>query len=232
MSLVVGSGITVESGITIASDSLILSLDAATYSGSGPWIDTVSGVQFDLYNNPVYSASIGGGTFQFDAGSGQYANSPTSLPDLPTWSAIAWHYFTDTNTGGDPCIISEVYPGNTGAINYVLGSAVTSGLQAAYYAPGWVATSPTYYLVANTWNQIAGTYDGNTINLYVNNTLVATANSATLASSSQGGINLMRRWDLGEYWGGYLSIVKVYAAGIGAGGVADDWAANAARFGL
>jgi len=232
MSLVVGSGITVESGVTIASDNLLLSLDAATYSGSGPWIDTVSGLQFDLYNNPVYSAVTGGGTFEFDPTGSQYANSPTSLPSLPTWSVIVWHYYTNTNSGGAPCIISEVYPGTTGKINYVLGSAVNTGLQAAYFAPGWVATDPTYNLTPDTWNQIVGTYDGNIISLYVNNSLVAASSNNNLAGSSNGGINLMRRWDLGDYWGGYLSIVKVYAASIGAGGVADDWAANAARFGL
>ena len=50
------------------------------------------------------------------------------------------------------------------------------------------------------------------------------------AISSQGGINLMRRWDNAEFWGGYLSIVKIYAGNIGSGGVADDWNANLPRF--
>jgi hypothetical protein len=308
MSLVVESGITIGTGVSIMSDSLLLNLDAATYtsattvvsqntsgtsgdtgfffrpnnptyaqivpgwtvvghpdwivtaascnpadqysttvtisggtfdSGSSysftnanVWFDTVANKPFYLYNDPVYSAVTGGGAFEFDPASGQYANAPTSLIDLPRWSVIVWHYYTNTNSGGSPCIISEVYPGSTGKINYVLGSAVNAGLQAAYYAPGWVASDPTYNLVPETWNQIAGTYDGNNLDLYVNNTQVATVTNTNLAGSSQGGINLMQRWDLGDYWGGYLSIVKIYAASIGAGGVADDWAANAARFGL
>ena len=300
MSLVVGSGITVESGVTIASDNLLLSLDAATYSNtttgtqqnvsgtsdnigffpygwpaysaiqpgwtcvqtgavvtvvdgvsftittvgtpftSGDsytftsavsWIDSVSNRTFILNNGVTYSSS-NGGTLLFDTASNQYAQCASSLPDLPTWSVIVWHYYTNTNSGSSPCIITEVYPGTTGKINYVLGSAVTTGLQAAYFAPGWVFTDPTYNLTPDTWNQIVGTYDGNIISLYVNNSLVAASSNNNLAGSSNGGINLMRRWDSADFWGGYLSIVKVYAGSIGAGGVADDWAANAARFGL
>ena len=61
MSLVVGSGITVESGVTIASDNLLLSLDAATYSNTTTGTQqNVSGtsdnIGFFPYGWPAYSA--------------------------------------------------------------------------------------------------------------------------------------------------------------------------------
>ena len=237
MALVIESGISIGPGITIQSGPepsvLMLSLDAANYSGSGPWIDTVSGLQFTLYNSPVYSSSIGGGTFEFDPGSQQHANSPASLPmDLPHWSVIAWHYYTGTNSGSSPCIVTEVYPGNTGQINYALGSLNDNNptLMAGWYSGGWNMTG--YTLTPGNWYQIAGTYDGTSVKLYVNNVQVGGLSATGNAISSQGGINLMQRWDNPEYWGGYLSIVKVYKGDIGAGGIDADWNANGARFGL
>ena len=237
MALVIESGISIGPGITIQSGPepsvLMLSLDAANYSGSGPWIDTVSGLQFTLYNSPVYSSSIGGGTFEFDPGSQQHANSPASLPmDLPHWSVIAWHYYTGTNSGSSPCIITEVYPGITGQINYALGSLNDNNptLMAGWYSGGWNMTG--YTLTPGNWYQIAGTYDGTSVKLYVNNVQVGGLAATGNAISSQGGINLMQRWDNTEYWGGYLSIVKVYKGDIGAGGIDADWNANGARFGL
>ena len=307
MSLVVGSGITVESGVTISSDNLILNLDAATYTskttwaqqnvsgtstnvgffpygwqtnpnnfneiqvgwtcvqlagsvvtavGNGTtdltvtisgatfisgdtytftsanvWFDTVANKPFYLYNNPVYSSTIGGGTFEFVPASGQYATTPTSLnEDLNHWSVIVWHYYTGTNYGSSPCIITEVYPGSTGQINYALGSLNDNNptLMAGWYSGGWYMTG--YTLTPNNWYQIAGTYDGSSVKLYVNNVQVGGFAATGNAISSQGGINLMRRWDNAEFWGGYLSIVKIYAGNIGSGGVADDWNANLPRF--
>ena len=40
------------------------------------------------------------------------------------------------------------------------------------------------------------------------------------------------RWDNADYWGGRLSIVKIYEGDIGASGVTTSWNTNKARFGL
>jgi hypothetical protein len=42
----------------------------------------------------------------------------------------------------------------------------------------------------------------------------------------------MRRWDNADYWDGRLAIVKIYDGDIRASGVAGNWNANKARFGL
>lgn len=208
--------------------------DSYTFTSSVSWIDSISNHTFILNNGVTYSSS-NDGTLIFDSASGQYAQSPTSLSDLSTWTVEAWHYYTGTNTGESPCIITEVYPGSTGKINYFMGAldSSTTNLEAGYFNGGFQITPGGYNLTAGNWYQIVGTFDGTTVKLYVNNTLVGQTTAAGGApTSSQGGINLMRRWDNAEYWGGKLSIVKIYQGALSAGGVNASWNANKARFGL
>ena len=204
-----------------------------TFTGANSWIDSVGNLPFVLYNGVTYN-SANGGSLAFDPGSSQHANCATSLIDLNTWTVEAWHYYTGTNTGSAPCIVSEVYPGSTGKINYVLGTADTSSpnLQAAFYNGGWQSTPNGYTLTSGNWYQIVGTYDGTAVKLYVNNTLVEQNPATGLAQSSNGGINLMHRWDNAEYWGGNLGIVKIWDGALGQSGVTAEWNANKTRFGL
>jgi hypothetical protein len=168
----------------------------------------------------------------FVPSSSQYATSSTSLSNLNTWTVEAWHYYAGTNAGASPCIITEIFPGTTGHINYALGSLNDNspGLMAGWYPGGWYM-SP-YTLTAGNWYQIVGTDDGTTVKLYVNNTQVGGFPSTGTAISSNGGINLMRRWDNAEYWGGKLGIVNVYDGAMNTAQIAASWNANKNRFGL
>jgi len=145
---------------------------------------------------------------------------------------IAWHYYTGTNTGPSPCIVTERWPNATSNLNYTLGNTSDTSpyLQTGFFNGAWESTSTGITLTPNNWYQLVGTYDGSTVRLYVNNSLVASTSYSGTAISGQNGIRLMRRWDNGEYWGGYLSIVKIYDGDIGAGGVAADYNANLSRF--
>jgi len=120
----IGPGIAIGEGIEIGvPPELMLSLDAAGYT-SGPWIDSVSSRSFTLYGGVTYSGS-NGGALLFDPASGQYAQCTSSLANLNTWSVEVWHYYTGTNIGASPCIITELYPGSTGQINYFMGALDT-----------------------------------------------------------------------------------------------------------
>jgi hypothetical protein len=158
--LTIGPGITIGGGINIdplpVTPELMLSLDAAGYT-SGPWIYTVSGRSFTLYSGVTYSGS-NGGALSFDPASGQYAQCASSLPDLSTWSVEVWHYYTGTNTGQSPCIITELYPGSTGQINYFIGAldSSTTNLEAGYFNGGFQITPGGYNLTASNWYQIVG----------------------------------------------------------------------------
>ena len=207
--------------------SPVLSLDAADYSGTGPWIDSVGGKSFTLTNSPTWSSS-NGGYFNFIPASSQYAICSTSLPSMSTWTVGVWHYYTGTETGGAPCIVTETFVG--GGINYSLGNN-NGGFSSGFFDGGWRVTDG-YSLTPNNWYYIVGTYDGTTIKLYVNDTLVDSTNYTGTPTSSGAGIRLMERWDLADYWGGRLAIVDIYDVALSQSEITSKWSATKTRFGF
>jgi hypothetical protein len=212
--------------------SPVLSLDAADYSGSGPWIDSIGGKSFTLYNNPAYGGGFGG-FFGFQPSSAQYAECPTSLPTLSTWTVGVWHFYDGTNIGGSPCIVTEIFPGTNGTINYIIGNGTDTNpsLQTGFFTGAWNVNSAGYVLTTG-WHYIVGTYDGTSVKLYVDNTLIDTLSTTTPSFSSNGGIRLMRRWDLSEYWGGLLSKVDIYNIDLDQTEITSIWNSTKSRFGL
>jgi hypothetical protein len=216
--------------------SPVLSLDAgnqSSYPGTGTvWTDLIGGKQFNLINGPGYDPSDGGKIY-FNAPSGQYAECSTSLSTLTNWTVGVWHYYDGTNIGGSPCIVTEVFPGTNNTINYIIGNGIDTSpnLQTGFFTAGWNVTSSGYVL-STGWHYIVATYDGTLLKLYVDNTLIDTLNTTTSSLSSNGGIRLMRRWDLGEYWGGYLSTVDIYNEALGDSEITLRWNITKSRFGL
>lgn len=211
----------------------VLYLDAgnpASYPLTGTvWTDLVGGKQFNLINGPGYDPA-NGGKFYFYAPGGQYAECNTSLPNLSTWSVAVWHYYTGSNVGSAPCIVTEVFPGSTGNINYSVGDN-NGGFTSGFFDGGWRVTT-TFTLTPNNWYYIVGTYDGSTLNMYVNNSLAATNPYVGTPISSDGGIRLMRRWDLGDYWDGYLSTVGIYDKALDSTQISSIWNTTKSRYGL
>jgi hypothetical protein len=207
--------------------SPVLSLDAADYSGSGPWIDSIGGKSFTLTNSPTWSSS-NGGYFNFVSSSSQYAICNTSLPSMSTWTVGVWHYYTGTETGSAPCIVTETFIG--GGINYSLGKN-NGGFSSGFFNGGWRVTDG-YSLTANNWYYIVGTYDGSTVKLYVNSILVDSTSYVGTPTSSGAGIRLMERWDLADYWGGRLAIVDIFDTDLGEPEITSIWNSTKSRFGL
>ena len=244
MAITIGPGIAVGAGVGISSSSSspltnqVLSLDAgnpASYPGTGStWTDTVGGIPFTLVNAPAYN-SANGGYIQFNPSSGQYGYSTTNLGTLANWSIEAWHYYDGTNTSSGPNIFTEYQYGG-GTINLGLGWGNGSGadneLQAWWYGGGFHGT-PSYSLTPGAWYQIVGTFDGTTLNLYVNNTLVQTATEPPGGAANPAiGYGLMTRWDPGGLWGGRLAIVNVYNSALSDAEVAQNFNYYKSRFGL
>jgi hypothetical protein len=244
MAITIGPGITVAAGVGISSSSSspltnqVLSLDAgnpASYPGTGStWTDTVGGIPFTLVNAPAYN-SANGGYIQFNPSSGQYGYSTTNLGTLANWSIEAWHYYDGTNSSSGPNIFTEYQYGG-GTINLGLGWGNGSGadneLQAWWYGGGFHGT-PSYSLTPGAWYQIVGTFDGTTLNLYVNNTLVQTATEPPGGAANPAiGYGLMTRWDPGGLWGGRLAIVNVYNSALSGTEVSQNFNYYKSRFGL
>ena len=222
----------ISSAVTVG---LLVSLDAgntASYPGSGSvWTDTISSKAFTLFNTPTYNAASGG-YITFVPGSSQYAQATSLTSSLAKWTMETWHYYTGTNSSGQPTIITEVFPGSTSKINFSLGTNSGTGtLQSGFFDGAWRTTTGVS-LTTNTWNHIVGTYDGAINKLYVNNVLVQTASYSGAPATSQGGIRLMRRWDSAQYWGGRLAIVNIYTGSFTAADVSQNYNTNRGRFGL
>jgi hypothetical protein len=214
------------------SAGLQVNLDAATYLGSGPWIDSVNAAQYALFNNPDYSSSIGGGSFGFDPALGQYSYCSSTLPTFTNWTVEVWHYYDGTYSNAQPCIITQEFA--SGVINFALGSLATSApnVQAGFFNGGW-QTQAAQTLTPGNWYQIVATCNGTDVSLYINKVQVSSAPwSGAPPSSSTGGTYLMHRWDAADFWGGRLGIVRIYDTDIGLAGVEQNWAADQSRFGL
>jgi hypothetical protein len=217
----------------------VLSLDAGdplSYSGSGSiWTDLISGVTFELFNGPTYDSGNGGKIY-FSANSGQYARSNVSLPSLTNWTVSVWHYWDGTNTSLSPCIVTELWPNTTNNLNYNIGSLNDNNpnLQAGFFDGAWRTTPTGYSLSANNWYNIVGTYDGSTIKLFVNNSLVQSTSYVGTPISGSDGIILMRRWDNppGGFWGGYLSTLNIYDKALTDVQIGSMWNSTKSRFGL
>lgn len=207
--------------------------DPSSYPGSGTtWTDLVGGKVFNLINGPTYGP-LAGGILNFNASLSQYAECNSSLPNLNNWSVAVWHYYTgNINSGESPCIVTETYVG--GAINYSLGSLGDNSpyLQAGFWNAGWNITPAGYTLTPNNWYLIVGTYNGNAVNLYVNNTLIGSFNTSTPSLSSNNGIRLMRRWDAGQYWDGLLSTVGIYDKALTSVQISSIWNTTKSKYGL
>jgi hypothetical protein len=248
MALIIGSGITIGSGISIQPTDfdyertgLLLHLDAgipASYPGSGStWTDLVASKTFTLNNGPTYSSAKGGHII-FAHGSSQFAQSVSSLGvNLTTWTVEAWVSYTG-HSGGNPAIVTEFLGGNN-KVNYVLGTAdgataprITGGV----FSTQWRSLTPGYLPTASNWYHAIATYDNasSTFNVYINGSLFATQTVASLSAVGSGasGILLMKRWDGTDFWGGGLGVVRIYNNVLTSTQIARNWNYQRSRFGL
>jgi hypothetical protein len=244
--MIINNGIQMTGGVkiepdisnSIVSTNLQLHLDAgnfSSYPGSGStWTDLIASNSFTLYGSPSYSSS-NGGYLNFVPSSAQYAQSTTSLSSMTNWTVEVWHYYNGTNLSGSPCIVTEYWPNSTSNINYTLGNGSDSSpnLQAGFFNGAWRVTPQGYTLTASNWYHLVGTYDGSTIKLYVNNSLAQSASYTGTAATGTNGIVLMRRWDaFNQYWGGRLSVVRIYNTALDTTQITQNWNAQKSRFGL
>lgn len=227
----------------IVTGSLILSLDAgniASYPGSGTtWTDTIGGKVFTLagtIGTPTYNSS-NGGYLNFGASAGHHATATSFDSVLTTYTIEVWHLFNGTSSGTAPVLFGE---GRGTYSNFMMGT--TDGrtsplkIQGGFWNGAWQqgTTNPgDYFQPSNGWYQFVLTYDGSTIKFYANNILRLTKTPSDFTISKSGlGLNIMRRQDVANYWGGGVSIIRVYNTALDSTQIAQNYNAQRSRFGL
>jgi hypothetical protein len=251
MPLVIESGISIGSGVSISSidavtvvtANLVMSLDAgvtSSYPGSGTaWTDTVGSKVFTLAGTigaPTYSSS-NGGYINFTASAGHYGSATSFASVLSTYTVEVWHLFNGTSSGAAPVLFGEGRSASSS--NFMMGrGSVTSPLkiQGGFWNGAWQqgTTNPgDYYQPTNGWHQFVNTYDGSEIKFYANNTLRLTKTPSDFTIASSGlGLNIMRRQDVANYWGGGVSIIRVYDRALTAEEINTNYQAARTRHGL
>ena len=227
----------------IVTGNLILSLDAgdvSSYPGSGTtWTDTIGGKVFTLAGSPslpTYNSS-NGGYINFTPAAQQYASATSFASILSTYTIEVWHLFNGTATGAAPVLFGEA---RSSYSNFMMGTTggVTSPLkiQGGFWNGDWQqgTTDPgDYYQPSNGWRQFVNTYDGAEIKFYANNILRITKTPSDFTIGRSGlGLNIMRRQDVLNYWGGGVSIIRVYDRALSEAEITQNWDANRPRYGI
>ena len=228
---------------SIITSGLIMSLDAgnvSSYPGSGTsWTDTIGSKVFTLAGTigaPTYNSS-NGGYLNFNAGAGHYGFATSFDSVLSTYTIEVWHLFNGTRTGNAPVLFGE---GRASYSNFMMGTTAARvsplKIQGGFWNGAWQqgTTNPDdYFQPSNGWYQFILTYDGSNIKFYANNILRLTKTPSDFTISKSGlGLNIMRRQDVFDYWGGGVSIIRVYNTALDSTQVAQNYNADKSRFGL
>ena len=180
------TGITLRWSITngscVSTDDVIIrnnSLPDATISANGA-------TTFTYGNSVTLSALAVGNALTFN-GTSNYLSIPSTLNSAITGNNITvegWFYIT--STFNLTSLVTEAL-GSNNNVKFGVTSGVVSGVQKIYAGFTNAGSSTTVTsatnLPLNTWTHIAATYDGASLNVYVNGALTGTvANSSGLPS--------------------------------------------------
>jgi hypothetical protein len=247
MSLIINSGMTLGPGFTadagftplprIVQSGILLNFDAATYSGTGDWIDAANGVHATPYNTPAWS-SDNGGTFVLSAPSTQYFSVP--WPTLqPTFTIDIWFNFTASQPPGAPCLISDEFTG--APFNFTINASGNT-LVTGWYTTNWggqQAYQGTLPTDGSTWYNIVMSVGETEYNDYINGTLSygpgrygIEVTGAPNGSSPSQRFFIGHRWDLTDTVNAKIAVVNIYNRALTDAEVAQNFNYYRARFGL
>ena len=219
-------------GPRIVTDGLVCCLDAAnrkSYPGSGStWYDLNNSYNANITHggSPTYR-DIYGGVFELDGTDDMMLISDPG--SLGNFTVSCWVYPLLGSSSGYPCIIASVYPNNVNfMILYRNDNTVTTGI----FNSAWYGFTSQFVTVNSGWQKLSFTYDGSYGKLYRNEVLVNNYAMSVTALSSNLGIRIGRRWDIGEYWNGYISSVRIYNRALSSDEIAQNYNVLKGRFGL
>ena len=240
MTITIGPGITIAAGVSITSppgivtNGLLLNFDAATYSGTGDWIDSANGVHATPYNNPTWS-SDNGGTFVLSQPSAQYFTVPWPTFQ-PAYTIDIWFNLTDSQVGSS-CLISDEF---SGPFEFCI-QTTNNQIKTGWYPNNWegqfadnnigapfIHDGSTWYNITMAVPIATGYKD------YINGTLSLDQPGTTPpnASSPSQRFFIGHRWDLLETVNAKMAVVNIYDRALTDAEVAQNFNYYRARFGI
>jgi Concanavalin A-like lectin/glucanases superfamily len=221
MPLTLGTGLSLSGPLnfagrpSIVTDGLLLNFDAATYSGTGDWFDSVNGVAATPSNNPVWS-SDNGGIFTLSTPSVQYFTVPWPTFQ-PQFTIDIWFNLTASQTVDAPCLISDDF---SGPFNFAI-NASGNYLQTGWYPTNWqgqFATNniPTQFTHdGSTWYNIIMSVGATEYKDYINGIVsYAPGNfgggSAPTGNGARHQFFIGHRWDNADTVNAKMAVVNIY----------------------
>jgi Concanavalin A-like lectin/glucanases superfamily len=243
MAITFGAGITLGPGISVipsydlVTAGMLLNFDAATYSGTGNWIDSWAGVNAVPTNSPTWS-SDNGGTFVLSTPSVQYFTVPWPTFQ-PTFTIDIWFNFTASQTADAPCLISDDF---SGPFNFTINAA-GNYLQTGWYTTNWqgqYATNnvPTAFTHdGTTWYNITMAVGATEYKDYINGVVsYAPGNfgggSAPNGSGALQQFYIGKRWDNADTVNAKMAVVNIYDRALSDAEVAQNFNHYRSRFSL
>lgn len=205
----------------IVTSGLTLYLDpgnTASYSGSGTLWNDLSTANNDgtLTNSPTYFPYEFSGTFFFRLSSSQYVSlgNPASL-NTGQQTFQVWVRNKSPNDNLNQQLLARTNT-NAGTFNLLKRNTNVWGVNFRSAAAPATQVNLNGTLSATTsWTNVASTYDGTTIRLYINGVENANVVSAgTIDTATFTAIDLMRNTTNAAYFGGQLGVVLAYNRGL------------------
>jgi hypothetical protein len=223
----------------IVQTGLLLNFDAATYSGSGAWIDSHAGVHATPYNNPAWS-SDNDGIFTLNSSSTQYFSVP--WPTFhPTFTIDMWFNYTG-NQPNSACLISDEFTG--APFNFTI-LAAGNHVQTGWYNTNWTGQYATNNIPTalptdgSTWYNLVMSVDTTTYKDYLNGTVSYDPGSYSAigvgppnGSSPTQRFFIGHRLDQAETVNAKIAVVNIYDRALTDAEVAHNYNIYKRRFGL
>ena len=243
MSLTIGGGITIGSGVIITPNppglvtaGLLYNYDAATYSGSGNWIDSVQGGEAVPTRSPAWSD----GAFTLDSTNSEYFTAPWPAFQ-PTYTIDVW-FTMDGNQNSEAGLICDSFQG--GSMNFVIcaGTGVNH-LNCGWFTTNWAYGQDSlpagYNINGTTWYNLTMAVSATGVIDYINgavsNDTQNPFNGVSVFPPNGSGPDhqfwIGKSWS-NRYYNGKIAVVNMYDRALTGAEVAQNFNYYRSRFGL